>query len=157
MAGASKTEQLERFSRALAMCGLEIPCEVTTWMQSALIVSDKSKKKKVTFFDGMPWLDNPKSGSRKAFGCFWNAFASARSGILFIVCGSATSWIAQNLFRNRGGLRNRVTGKIRVNPFTLYECAAFLKSKNVSLSRYDIIESYMVFGESQTQRKDKSP
>ncbi|MDR3296574.1 MAG: AAA family ATPase [Clostridiales Family XIII bacterium] len=149
--GAGKAEQLERFSKALKACGAGIPDTAGTWMQafdslSALIRSSKSKRKKVIFFDEMPWLDNPKSGFLNAFDYFWNAFASARNDILFIVCGSATSWITQNLFRNRGGLHNRVTGKIHLNPFTLHECEAFFKSRNVSLNRYDIIESYMVFG-----------
>ncbi|MDR3305799.1 MAG: AAA family ATPase [Clostridiales Family XIII bacterium] len=148
---ANKTEHLERFAKAIIAHGARTPETIETWMQafdllSDLIRSSKSKKKKVIFFDEMPWLDNPKSGFLKAFDYFWNAFASARSDILFIVCGSATSWITRKLFRNRGGLHNRVTGKIHLNPFTLHECEAFLKSKNVLLNRYDIIESYMIFG-----------
>jgi AAA+ ATPase superfamily predicted ATPase len=35
---------------------------------------------------------------------------------------------------------------IHLSPFTLHECEDFLKSRNVSLNRYDIIESYMIFG-----------
>jgi hypothetical protein len=81
-----------------------------------------------------------------AFDYFWNSFASARGDVLFIVCGSATSWITRKLFRNRGGLHNRVTGKIHLHPFDLYECETYLKAKGIALSRYDIVEAYMIFG-----------
>ncbi|MDR2610003.1 MAG: DUF4143 domain-containing protein, partial [Clostridiales Family XIII bacterium] len=86
------------------------------------------------------------SGFIGAFEYFWNTFASARSDILFIACGSAASWISKKLFKNRGGLHNRVTGRIWLKPFTLRECEEYLTAKQGGYERYDIVECYMVFG-----------
>ena len=77
---------------------------------------------------------------------FWNSWASAVPEILFIGCGSATSWITKKLFQNRGGLHNRVTGRIYLSPFSLGECEEFFKSRKIEMTRYQMAESYMIFG-----------
>ena len=102
--------------------------------------------RKVVFIDEMPWLDARKSGFLAAFDYFWNSWASANPEILFIGCGSATSWITKNLFKNRGGLHNRVTGRIYLAPFSIGECEEFFKSRGVEITRYQLAECYMIFG-----------
>ena len=102
--------------------------------------------RKVVFIDEMPWLDTRKSGFLQAFDYFWNSWASANQEILFIGCGSATSWITKRIFRNRGGLHNRVTGRIYLAPFSLGECEEFFISRDVTMTRYQLAECYMIFG-----------
>ena len=103
-------------------------------------------EKCVVFFDEMPWLDTHKSGFLKAFEFFWNDFGSARNNLVFIVCGSATSWLVDNIEHNKGGLFNRQSCKIFLSPFTLRETEEYLINKNFSWSRYDITELYMILG-----------
>lgn len=66
--------------------------------------------------------------------------------LLLIVCGSATSWIVKNLFKNRGGLHNRVTARIHLMPLTLGECEQYFRINGPTLDRRQVLESYMVFG-----------
>jgi hypothetical protein len=66
--------------------------------------------------------------------------------VLLIVCGSATSWIVKKLFRNTGGLYNRVTKQMHIRPFTLHECEQLFRERDIAINRYEIAESYMVFG-----------
>jgi AAA+ ATPase superfamily predicted ATPase len=145
--------QLERFASALATYGIASASrqKIKTWndafdlLTHHIRLSDPTMRK-VIFFDEMPWLDTPKSGFIGALEYFWNAFASARKDIVFIACGSAASWISKKLLKERGGLHNRVTARILLNPFTLKECEEFLRAKGTNYARYDIIECYMVFG-----------
>lgn len=65
---------------------------------------------------------------------------------MLIVCGSATSWMLSNLSRSKGGLYGRLTDEIKVSPFTLKECEEYFNHENIELSRYDIVQSHMVFG-----------
>jgi hypothetical protein len=65
---------------------------------------------------------------------------------MLVVCGSATSWILDNLINNHGGLYGRVTYEVKLSPFTLKECEEFFNSRNVKMSRYDIVQSYMMLG-----------
>ena len=70
----------------------------------------------MVFIDEMPWLDTPKSGFLPAFEHFWNGWAAGNSNILLIVCGSSTSWIADRLLNNTGGLYGRITSQIKLSP-----------------------------------------
>lgn len=101
---------------------------------------------KVLFFDELPWLDEPKADFIPALEHFWNSWASARRDVILIVCGSAASWMVNNLINNRGGLHNRVTHRIRLDPFTLNECEAFLRQKKATYDRYQIVQLYMALG-----------
>ena len=103
--------------------------------------------KHVVFFDEMPWLDTNKSGFLSAFEYFWNSFGSAQDNLLFIVCGSATSWMVDNIDQNKGGLFNRQNYRIYLEPFTLAETEKFLlEKKNVVWNRYTIALCYMILG-----------
>jgi len=94
----------------------------------------------------MPWLDAPKSEFLPAFDYFWNSWASSNSDIMFICCGSATTWITKNIFKNRGGLHNRLTGRIYVAPFTIGECEEYFRARSIVITRYQLAECYMIFG-----------
>lgn len=65
---------------------------------------------------------------------------------MFIVCGSATSWILDKIVHNRDGLHNRVTYRTPLRPFTLRECELYAASKGLELTRAQIAECYMVLG-----------
>ena len=102
--------------------------------------------KKVLFLDELPWLDTLNAQFIPALEHFWNSWASARTDIVLIVCGSAASWIINQLINNTGGLYNRVTHPIQLEPFTLAECEAFFKAKSPGFDRYQMLQLYMVFG-----------
>lgn len=143
-------EQLQAFHRSLQLYSkkeTEIPSD---WFEAfellKKIVMQSKKHKKVIFLDELPWLDTARSKFMTALEHFWNSWASSRTDILLIVCGSATSWIVRKIFDNKGGLHNRITQKIRLKPFDLNETEQFLKYKNINWNRYQIVKSYMALG-----------
>ena len=148
---ASKKQQLFNFTAALnRYSGKDNPI-VEDWQNAFVqleqyLRSMKTKGRKVIFIDELPWLDNAKSGFLSAFEYFWNTFASSQKDIFLVICGSATSWMMNKIIKNRGGLHNRVTRQIALQPFTLNETEQFLKSKKVVLSRLQIAECYMILG-----------
>jgi AAA+ ATPase superfamily predicted ATPase/DNA-binding Lrp family transcriptional regulator len=106
----------------------------------------KKKLKHVVFIDEMPWLDNPKSGFIAALEYFWNQHVSTMDNILLIACGSASSWIKKKLINARGGLHNRITQRIKLQPFNLQETALFINTLGANLTQYQVIEIYMAMG-----------
>jgi uncharacterized protein len=102
--------------------------------------------KKVVFLDELPWLAAKKSDFLSALEHFWNSWASARTDVMLIVCGSSASWMVNELLRNKGGLHHRVTDRIRLEPFTLKETEAFLRTRQPNIDRYSIVLLYMVMG-----------
>ncbi len=149
---SKKTQiQLEHFVNSLLLYGAKIDKKVETWFDAffcltKFILNSKTNEKKVIFIDELPYLDTRGSNFISAFEGFWNTFACFREDILLIVCGSATSWIENNLLSNAGGLYGRVTYEIKLRPFTLAETKEFLESKHFNYSLYDITQSYMIFG-----------
>lgn len=103
-------------------------------------------KQKVIFLDELPWFDNQKSDFIPSLEHFWNSWAAARNDVILVVCGSAASWIINKLINHKGGLHNRITERIRLEPFTLHEAEQLLKLKKPALTRYQIIQLYMVMG-----------
>lgn len=77
---------------------------------------------------------------------FYNEWVSARHDVILIICSSVTSWIINNIIHSKGGLYNRVTDQIFVEPLTLKECEDFSNYKSLNLTRKQIIEAYMVIG-----------
>lgn len=102
--------------------------------------------KKVIFFDELPWFDTHRSGFLSAFGYFWNVYASQRSDLLVVICGSAASWMIRKVVNNKGGLHNRITQRIRLMPFSLKETETYLQAKKIHFSRYQLLQLYMVMG-----------
>lgn len=149
-ANAKLNEQLFGWCASLKDAGMEVNKLPKSWLEAFELLKEhirKSKaKKKVIFIDELPWLDTPKSRFVNALEFFWNGWASGRDDVLLIVCGSATSWIVNKIFKNHGGLHNRVTNQIYLKPFTLNECEEYSHSLNLSYSRLDVLEGYMVMG-----------
>ena len=104
------------------------------------------KHKKVIFFDEMPWMDTQKSGFVSALETFWNSWATFRDDILFVACGSATSWIVNKILRNQGGLHGRTTAEIYLRPFNLKETEELLQKSGIQWDRYQIAQAYMTLG-----------
>ena len=123
---------------------------VKTWLDAFIALETYLESlpegRKIIFIDEMPWMDTPRSNFISGLEHFWNSWASWRSDIKLIVCGSATSWIINNLIKNRGGLHNRVTHKIPLKPFTLKECQQYFTARGFRLSTKQIAECYMVLG-----------
>jgi len=116
------------------------------FLQLELALETSNAEKKIVFLDEIPWLDSRNSGFISALEHFWNSWASARRDVLLITCGSAASWMINNLINNHGGLHNRVTHQMPIDPFTLAECEAFFKSRSATFDRYQLLQLYMVLG-----------
>lgn len=143
--------QLESFYYSLLSHGLEGFKKPETWIEAfyqlqQLLVKLDNGTRQVVFIDELPWMDTQRSGFLPAFENFWNGWCSSRDNIMLIVCGSATSWILGNLARSRGGLYGRLTDQIKLQPFTLQECEEYFTHHDILMSRYDITQSYMIFG-----------
>ena len=150
IANVGKKEQLERFAKSLQKQGLAEKPRPKNWFDAFDLLADGLGKlpsgKKVVFIDELPWMDTPKSNFVSALENFWNAWASARSDILLIVCGSASSWILGKIVNNHGGLHNRLTDRIHLKPFNLAECEALARERGLAMPRAHVLEAYMIFG-----------
>ncbi len=151
--GAPLEEQLQNFSETITDA-FNLPNELPkppNWLKAFRVLINHLKplieeSPKVVFIDEFPWLDTPRSGFIRAFDHFWNSWATRQQNLVVVICGSAASWMIQNIVRDKGGLHNRLTRRIRLMPFNLYETEQFLRSKYVNLDRYQIVQLHMATG-----------
>ena len=142
--------QLKEFYLSLKRDGLEDEPAPKDWFEAFHLLEkliEKSKKsRKVIFIDELPWMDRKNSRFLQALEHFWNGWATLRSDILLIICGSASSWIINHIFRQKGGLYNRVTRRIHLKQFSLSECEELSKAMRLPFSKNHIMETYMIIG-----------
>lgn len=93
------------------------------WFDAFVMLVDFLKKlpdnrKRVVFFDELPWMATPRSGFLQGLSHFWNSWA-VKQNIVVVICGSAASWMIQKVVNHKGGLHNRITKRIYLQPFKL--------------------------------------
>lgn len=143
--------QLQHFTHSLVRAGVEIQESPKNWLDAFFLLENYLEScadgsRMVVFIDELPWLDTPRSGFLTAFEAFWNGWGARRKDLMLIVCGSAVSWVSDKLLGSKGGLYDRTTSEIKLQPFTLGESEAFFRERGVLLDRYDILQTYMAFG-----------
>lgn len=148
----SLAEQLQHFTNRLNFhVKPTIPFQVpANWLDAFQVLSVyfdsvNLAEKIVLFFDELPWIATRRSGFLKAFGLFWNSWAS-QNNVVIVICGSAASWMIQKVVRDKGGLHNRITKRIQLEPFNLAETQAYFNSKSFNLDPYQIVQIYMALG-----------
>ncbi len=145
-------DQLKHFCRSLKESGMKNPKIPASWLdafymlEDFLAEKDDKKNRLLVFLDEIQWLDTPRSGFMTGFEAFWNGWACHRKNVMVIVCGSSSSWVLDKLINNHGGLYDRVTCEMKLSPFSLKECEEYFKSREFIISRYDIVQAYMMAG-----------
>lgn len=154
--GAQTKAQLHEFKKAIQetfyshLTGTTLE-EPKNWMHALEMLNDAIKtfaprKKVILFFDELPWMAIRKKPLLQAVDYYWNRYWSAMPNIRLIICGSAASWIIKNILNNKGGLHNRVTLKLPIEPFTLQETETYLKSRGVRYNHMQTLQLYMCLG-----------
>ena len=149
IAKGSRKQQLENFGKMLSKYSGKnfLPKD---WFDAfeALksIISTSRQKRKVVFLDEVPWMDTQKSEFKQALDLFWNGWAMMQSSLLFIICGSAASWMVKNVINDKGGLHNRLTCKLHLSPFSLKDTKSYLHTQGFRWTDEMIANCYMVLG-----------
>ncbi|NGX29143.1 MAG: hypothetical protein K940chlam1_01340 [Candidatus Anoxychlamydiales bacterium] len=149
----SLSQQIENFLKVISEMFFEgIQLKNTgNWMDAFKILDEKIRTIKksckiILFFDETPWFATRKSGFIQALDYYWNRHWSRISNLILIACGSAASWMLDHLIHAKGGLHNRLTRRILLEPFNLKETKKFLLSRSIKLKNKQILDLYMVFG-----------
>ena len=147
----SMKEQIKHFTSVLSDVfygGVELSYQ-SNWDDTfdLLTKSFKTIKGKIViFFDELPWMATPKSRLLESLDYYWNQHWSTDKRIKLIVCGSSASWIIKNIINNKGGLHNRLTYDIYLEPFNLFQTKQFLESRLIKLNHKHIVDLFMVLG-----------
>ena len=151
---ATLKEQLAEFTKELERLYEKLGIKVSlkppeSWLDAFEALTSAighANEKIVIFFDEFPWMATKKSKLLQALDYYWNRYWSENSSLKLIICGSAASWIIENILNNKGGLHNRVTMRLLIEEFNLSETKLFLKHRGIILENYQILQLYMCIG-----------
>ncbi len=121
------------------------------WNETFRLLSDAIKtvadnQKIVLFFDEFPWMATKNSKLLQNLDYYWNQHWSEDSRIKLIICGSSASFIINKIIKNKGGLHNRITRKIHLEPYNLRDTKRYLNYQGIKLSNQQITQLYMALG-----------
>lgn len=148
-------QQLKSFGQRLIEYGDDIKSAPKDWFEAfsrldKILSMDSIRRspngKKIVFLDEFPWFATKRSDFIVAFEDYWNRRGTIDGDIVFIICGSATSWIIKNVIKNTGNMFQRVTKKICIEPFNLAETKIFFKDREFDWPKEQIAECQMIFG-----------
>ena len=149
----SLKDQLAIFSRSFQkIFPQEVPLPpLSTWRYAFELLTSELKKipeskKVVIFFDELPWLVTPRSKFLQQLDHFWNTEWCKLKNVKIVLCGSAASWMIEKILHAKGGLHNRLSRTIRLQPFTLSEAKSYLEQRKIALSEKQVLDLYMVLG-----------
>ncbi|KIG15534.1 archaeal ATPase [Enhygromyxa salina] len=152
---APKAVQLDNFKQQLEATFLNhrLP-PLNDWREALSLLADgveaaairHPSEPVVVFFDELPWMSTHRSGLLPAIDHLWNARLSKLPNLVWVLCGSAASFMIDRLINAKGGLHNRVTHRIRLEPFRLSEVRELLASRGLRRGTAQTLELYMALG-----------
>ena len=149
LAKGTRKQQLANFGKQLSEYSGQIS-QPQDWFEAfdamKTIISRSRQRRKVVFLDEVPWMDTQKSEFKQALDLFWNSWAMMQDNLLFIICGSAASWMVKNVINDKGGLHNRLTCKLHLMPFTLKSTKDYLRNQGFRWSDELVADCYMILG-----------
>ena len=149
LAKGTRKQQLANFGKMLSKYSGQV-IHPKDWFEAfdamKTIILRSRQRRKVVFLDEVPWMDTQKSEFKQALDLFWNGWAMMQSNLLFIICGSAASWMVKHVINNKGGLHNRLTCKLHLFPFTLKDTKAYLQNQGFRWTDEMIANCYMILG-----------
>ena len=145
LANRGMKEQIGTFYKELTYHGVKSDAKPQTWTDIFFLLRNYLEMlgdgRKVVLLDELPWMDTPRSGFISALEYFWNVWASSRHDIVLIICGSSTSWMMDMLINNHGGLHNRLTRQLFLQPFNLAEIFCFQRQRTDKSANFRIYKA----------------
>ena len=149
----SMSEQINNFTQQIGETfyqGAQLK-KGKNWNETFKILNDAirteaSNKKVILFLDEFPWMATKNSKLLQNLDYYWNQYWSKENRIKLIICGSSASWIIKNIINNKGGLHNRITRTIHLEPYNLRDTKRFLNHFGIKLNNQQITQLYMVTG-----------
>lgn len=147
------SQQIDRFTKEIGDTFYDKAklAPQSNWMDvfeqlTQAIATVPKNKKIVLFFDEFPWMAVKRTKLVEALDYYWNRYWVSDKRLKLIICGSSASWIIKKILNSKGGLHNRVTGTLLLEPFSLKETQDFLKSMHITFDYKQVLSLYMVTG-----------
>lgn len=123
--------QLKAFSRQIALQFKTAHAQYHDWTDALWAVGERVQTGRVlVFFDEISWMDSNDPTFLGKIKNFWDYHLKKNDQLVFVVCGSASSWIEENILSSTGFV-GRISYTLTLKPLPLSDCNKFWP-KNIS-------------------------
>jgi len=116
--------------------------QIDTWVEVFKLINDNIPEGDFTlYFEEVQWLADYNDGFVSELKFAWDNYFRYRQGLLVILCGSAPSFIVNQIIFSKS-LYNRSQHELHLKEFGLTETAQFLSPR----SRREVMDAYLTVG-----------
>lgn len=116
------------------------------WSKLFLLLSDKIKRGRViVLFDEISWMGSEDPDFLGKIKNAWDQKFKKNSQLIFVLCGSASYWIEENILSSTGFL-GRVSYTLTLEELSLESCGHFWGSASKHISAYEKLKLLAVTG-----------
>ena len=140
--------QRAHFLERLAELGGTPPIQADTWpkaFDALLKVIGSGAERTIVFLDEISWMGGYDPGFAAFLKNAWDTGFSKREGLVFVVCGSVSAWIGENILRSKGFV-GRISLDLRLEELPLSDCAAFWGAAADRVSSAEMFDILSVTG-----------
>jgi AAA+ ATPase superfamily predicted ATPase len=135
--------QLEEFCRQIARQFHTAPAQYQDWSDALWAVAERVQSGKVLlFFDEISWMGSKDPTFLGKIQNSWDQRFKNNDNLVFVVCGSASSWIEENLLSSTGFV-GRISYTLTLEELPLSDCGRFWPS---GISAYEKFKLLSVTG-----------
>jgi uncharacterized protein len=117
--------QMEEFSRQLSREFKTANARYDDWSDALWAMGERVQSgKTLILFDEISWMGSKDPTFLGKIKNFWDMQLKQNDQLIFVVCGSASSWIEKNILSSTGFV-GRVSFTLTLNPLPLPDCAQF--------------------------------
>jgi hypothetical protein len=116
------------------------------WNTLFILLSKEIQKGKVVLlFDEISWMGSKDPEFLGKLKTAWDIYFKKNDKLIFILCGSASFWIEENILNNTGFL-GRISHTLTVEELPLKDCKLFWGRRGKHISAYEKFQVLSVIG-----------
>lgn len=136
-------EQLNEFSRQIARQFHTARARYDDWSDALWAVGERVLSgKTLLFFDEISWMGSEDPTFLAKIKNFWDLQLKKNSQLLFVICGSASAWIEENILSSTGFV-GRISQTLTLGELPLSDCSKFWPKR---VSAYEKLKVLAITG-----------
>ena len=116
------------------------------WTTLFLLLNEKIQGKRVlVLFDEISWMGSKDSDFLGKFKNAWDLYFKKNDNLIFVLCGSVSSWIQENILSSSGFV-GRISLVLTIKELPLPDCAKFWGDSSQHISSFEKFKVLSVTG-----------
>lgn len=131
--------QLDEFSNQLAREFNSPNAKYTDWSDAFWALGERTKKgKTLILLDEISWMGSKDPTFLGKIKNLWDLYLNQNSKLIFVICGSASSWIEKNILSSTGFV-GRISLTLTLKELPLQDCRKFFPPNISSYEKFKLL------------------